>query len=350
VSVSATLSDYVSGVQDHLSRSGIETRHRRELANGIRVEFSRGSTCCGINFYHSDRKGFSIVPSGGDTVLADRILALLSASSAGPDPIEESSLSPADTWIGTDEASSATAGGTGSEEGTFLTGTWIGTDEASCLTGTWIGTDEAGKGDYMGPLTVAAMLVNAPLAEELKRRGVRDSKTLTDRALAGIADGIKRTSGGRFAVVSMAPLEYNRKLEQLNAEGKNSLDLLAECHARAIEELLARGAAPDRVIIDRFCSGKRIVHLLPEGGYRLELRERGESDTAVAAASILARDAYMKALAGISEEYGIGAVPGSGAITDRVARQFVDEYGPDVLYRIAKVHFKNTSRVLSLFG
>jgi ribonuclease HIII len=191
--------------------------------------------------------------------------------------------------------------------------------------------------------------VDRRIAAELREMGVRDSKSLSDAVLASMADELRGRIPGRFSVVSVSPLEYNRRMEQLRLAGKNSLDLLADCHAGAIARLMSEGADPDLIVIDRFCSEKRVVPLLPAGGYRLELRERGESDTAVAAASILARDTYMKALRRMTEEYGIKAVAGSGRSTDKVVRLFVNEFGPDILHRIVKVHFSNTSRVLSLF-
>ncbi len=332
------LGKMVERASDELALRGILTSSSRELSNGIRVEFSDGEITCGISFYYSRKKGFSVIPAGGDRRLADRIRGILAEGSSSDDgSVADEVSSLTGSWIGTDEVSS-------------LTGSWIGTDEVSSLTGSWIGTDEAGKGDYMGPLTVAAVNVDQPLAREFLRIGVRDSKTLADRTLRSLAEGIRRTAAGRFSVVSLTPLEYNKRLDQLNRKGRNSLDLLALCHAEAITELTGMTFMPDRVIIDRFCSENRIAHMLPRGDYILELRERGESDPAVAAASILAREAYMKGLEQLSEEYGIRAMPGSGRTTDSVARKFVDRYGSDILYKVAKVHFSNTSRILSLFG
>ena len=73
---------------------------------------------------------------------------------------------------------------------------------------------------------------------------------------------------------------------------------------------------------------------------------QGESDPVVAAASILARDAYLEGLDRISERLGIRAVPGAGSPTDAVARCFVKEYGEHILETVAKLHFKNTLKVL----
>ncbi len=82
----------------------------------------------------------------------------------------------------------------------------------------------------------------------------------------------------------------------------------------------------------------------------LDLHIRAESDPAVAAASILARDAYLEELDRISHKFGITALSGSGEKTDMVCRQFVREFGADVLDEVVKIHFRNTFKVLSLFS
>lgn len=296
------LRELVDRALEELAKEGISAEESRELANGTRIVFSDGKSSCGINFYYSSRKGFSVVPAGGDAHLAGRVREILLQ------------------------------------------------DVPRLPSGEWTGSDEAGKGDYMGPLTVAAVGADRGLAAEFAGMGIQDSKNLGNAVLRGMAGRVRDMASGRCNVVTVTPLEYNTRLEELRKKGLNSLDLLALCHAAALSGLLERIPEPDVVIIDKFCDEKRISHLLPQGRYMLQLRERGESDPAVAAASILARDAYLQGLDRIGEEYGIPAVSGSGRPTDIVARRFADRFGPEVLYRVAKVHFRNTSRVLSLFG
>ena len=47
----------------------------------------------------------------------------------------------------------------------------------------YIGTDECGKGDFFGPLVVAAVHVNAHTKKNLLRIGVKDSKDLSDHQI-----------------------------------------------------------------------------------------------------------------------------------------------------------------------
>lgn len=285
-----------------LEKSGITAADRRVLSNGIQITFNDKSRICGINFYYSKKKGFSVVAGGGDSQFSQEIKGILLS------------------------------------------------DDTKMPDSTWVGSDEAGKGDYMGPLTVAAVYVNRQRAEKYRSIGITDSKVLSNDTVREYARTIRDTSDGYFSIVSVSPLVYNTRFNELSKKGKNSLDLLAECHAEAIRELFKKNPEPRCVVIDKFCNEKRISHLLPEGKYRLDLRIRGESDPAVAAASVLARDAYLSGLDSISRKFGIKATSGSGRETDKVARMFVNEFGADILDEIAKVHFRNTLKVLSLFS
>src|SRR6185369_3941196 len=53
-----------------------------------------------------------------------------------------------------------------------------------------IGLDESGKGDYFGPLVVAAAFVDPESEQPLRTLGVQDSKRLTDPQIARVAAAI----------------------------------------------------------------------------------------------------------------------------------------------------------------
>ena len=297
---SSQLDSNLAAALDLLRMGGILPVERRELVNGIQVRLSDGIRRCRFNFYYSSHKGFSIVQAGGNPELRTRIQQILEGREVN---IPE---------------------------------------EASR-----IGSDEAGKGDYLGPLTAAAVFGDEVSTARLIEMGVTDSKRLRDKTIRNLAGRIRSMNPASSFVVSVPPEEYNAEFRRLKAIGRNSLDLLALCHARAIGELFRRGFAPQLVVIDRFCPPKRIRHLLPAGSYVLDMPVQGESDPVVAAASILARDAYLEGLDRISEKLGIRAVPGAGSPTDAVARCFVEEYGENILETVAKLHFKNTCKVLN---
>lgn len=203
------------------------------------------------------------------------------------------------------------------------------------------GADETGKGDYFGPLvaaTVALGPAEMPLFDELP---LADSKTLSDRACAERAAIIRASLP--HEVVSIGPKRYN----QLYARFGNVNHLLAWAHGRAIEKVLER-APVSTVVIDRFADEETIRRGLSEKGLaaRLVARVRGESHPAVAAASILARDAFVRALSSLSARFGITLPKGASAAVEAAARQLVRQRGPEALGDAAKLHFRTTSRVL----
>jgi ribonuclease HIII len=209
-----------------------------------------------------------------------------------------------------------------------------------------VGIDEAGKGDYFGPLVVAAVLATPENADDLARAGVRDSKDLSDAPAHRIAERIRAVAP--HAVVAIGPARYN----QLRDEMGNLNRLLAWGHARAAADLLA-GETADEALSDQFAKDERVLlGAFERAGLDIPLRQRtrAESHLAVAAASILARDGFLTRLRRLGEEIDETLPKGAGAPVDRAIRALVKVHGREVLPRLAKVHFRNTAKVLeSLF-
>ncbi len=203
-----------------------------------------------------------------------------------------------------------------------------------------IGVDESGKGDYFGPLVIAACCVGPEHLAELE--GVKDSKKLTDPQAIGLA--IKIKSVCPFSVIPIGPEKYN----ELYSKFKNLNTLLAWGHARAIENVLESTEAK-YVISDEFAKGGHAVRrALMERGKQLEVRSfvRAEADIAVAAASILARAEFLLRLKSLSDQFGM-PIPKGATNVIPTAKQLVAKFGPDVLGKAAKLHFKTTQQVLS---
>jgi ribonuclease HIII len=217
-----------------------------------------------------------------------------------------------------------------------------------------IGTDEAGKGDYFGPLVCAACYVDADSAGALRELGVRDSKTLSDKVIKRLAAEIRTRFRGRFAVITIPPARYNELYEQFRREGKNLNTLVAWGHARGIEDVLSHGVRPEYAVIDKFAD-ERYMHskLLADArrsGLRLDQRTKGESDIAVAAASILARDAFVAWLEERSTKLGQPLPKGAGDQVIATARRIIAEHGRQALGGVAKLSFKTTQKVLEATG
>ena len=66
----------------------------------------------------------------------------------------------------------------GKGEQAFLARQGIEGPAPIALDGPVVGSDESGKGDYFGPLVVAAVVVKPEQVKELQRAGVRDCKKL----------------------------------------------------------------------------------------------------------------------------------------------------------------------------
>ena len=201
----------------------------------------------------------------------------------------------------------------------------------------WIGSDESGKGDYFGPLVVAAVHVDESSALTLAEAGVRDSKTVSDNRTARLADMIMAERPHSMVVIG--PERYNK----LYAKIGNLNRLLVWAHARAIEDLLLEQDCR-RAVVDRFAKGGVLAAALMEKGSALKIEEkvRGESDTAVAAASMLARARFVSELERLSEQCGINLHLGAGEPTLASGRDFIERHGQEALAGVAKVHFKTT--------
>src|SRR4051812_26502650 len=95
-----------------------------------------------------------------------------------------------------------------------------------------IGIDESGKGDYFGPLVIAAVFVDATTQEELSLMQARDSKKISDGRILEMAPDIRMICP--HSIIAIGPERYNglyTKIRNLNR-------LLAWGHAKALETLL----------------------------------------------------------------------------------------------------------------
>lgn len=206
----------------------------------------------------------------------------------------------------------------------------------------WIGTDESGKGDYFGPLVIAGVLLDSSTATEVKDMGARDSKTLSDASIQTIAPQIMRRVPN--TVVAIGPKKYNELYEKMG----NVNSILAWGHARCIENLLEKHPAV-LAIADQFGNEQYIKSALMQKGkqVRLEQRHHAEENVAVAAASVLARREFVRLLASLGQDVGTELPKGASSQVEETGRRLVKEFGPDILLRIAKVHFRTTSSVLN---
>ncbi len=211
------------------------------------------------------------------------------------------------------------------------------------------GIDESGKGDFFGPMVIAGVYTDADAARALNDAGIRDSKTVSsDKRIFALEKEIHKIVGDRSTVVAIGPAAYNRLHAKMGSVNK----VLAWGHARAIENLLEKVPDCPRALADQFGPEHQIRRALLQHGRKIELaqRHKAESDPAVAAASIVARAAFVRALVRLSRECGVDIPKGASAQVRAVAEKVARDRGAEGLREVVKWHFKTTGEVLRAAG
>jgi ribonuclease HIII len=123
--------------------------------------------------------------------------------------------------------------------------------------------------------------------------------------------------------------------------------LLGWGHARVIENLLAKKADCPRALSDQFADARVVEQSLLRHGRKIDIQQRtkAESDIAVAAASVLAREAFINWLEGRGKELGLRLERGVSASVKESAKKLVETDGPEALREVAKVHFRTAHEI-----
>lgn len=241
-----------------------------------------------------------------------------------------------------------------------------------------IGSDEAGKGEYWGPLCVCAVFLDSKSAKKLEKIGVKDSKKLSDEQVQKLALQIKKLV--KYQLIVLPLHDFNNQIKVK----KNISILLGDLHAQAINNLIEQlnqgeisytNSDPYKVkkildiVVDKFSSVSnridgKLISYTPGGisapgkssknikqkdcNIRLHQIEKGEQYLAVACASIIARQAYLKNLKELSEKYDF-IFPKGYMNIEKMIQSFVEVNGRDALYDVAKTSFKTTQKALPDF-
>ncbi|WP_374723548.1 ribonuclease HIII [Calidifontibacillus erzurumensis] len=216
-----------------------------------------------------------------------------------------------------------------------------------------IGSDEVGTGDYFGPITVAAAYVAGDQIKRLQELGVKDSKDLTDSQIVKIAEQIIPIVPHSLLILR------NEKYNELEQKGMNQGKIKALLHNQAISKVIDRVSGDsqiDGILIDQFCqpdvffrylNGKEIPWKT-KNYYFSTKAER--IHIAVAAASIIARYAFVKEFEKLNSLAGFELPKGAGEIVDKKAAEFIERFGEEALVKVAKLHFANTEKAKQLLN
>jgi ribonuclease HIII len=206
----------------------------------------------------------------------------------------------------------------------------------------YIGTDESGKGDYFGPLVIAGVFVDPSINEQLINLGVKDSKTISDWGIKTLASKIKKIKNLNFNTVVISPDKYNKLHENMGNVNK----ILGWAHARVLENILNNCKA-ENAISDKFGSERLILDSLQEKGKKLKLYQTSKAEryTAVAAASIIARDVVIKWFELNSKKIGFPIPKGASKAVEVAAEKIIKNFDEEKLKLLVKIHFKTSQKI-----
>ncbi len=206
------------------------------------------------------------------------------------------------------------------------------------------GIDESGKGDYFGPLVIAGVYTDKWSARPLMDAGVTDSKKIgTPAKIRALAEKIRAVPGVAYEVISIGPAKYN----EMHTSFGNLNRLLAWGHARVIQKLSEKRPECPMALSDQFARKDVLESALKRQGVTIKLQQRtkAESDVAVAAASILARERFINWIDDASKAGGIKLPLGASAKVIEAGKSVLKTHGEEMLGKLAKIHFKTTLKV-----
>ncbi len=292
------------------------------VQHGLRLKITgTGLKAEGTLYYSAKKKRFSFVPiPNGDKKLSEQLADAITEVTGNPNINGSSDKTVNEPQISTAEKN------------------------LNC----WIGTDEAGKGDIFGPLVIAGFVADKELIPTLAKMGVRDSKELSPSAISNISSQLLKKYPERCSVVEIGPKRYNEMYPDFARKGGIN-GILGWGHARIIRNLYDGSFNVDAAVIDKFAGENRInIHLSEAKSLKLIMRSKGESNPAVAAAAILARDRFNKALERIGKKIGFTPHAGGGkpAQDDLKKLSKNDKFQLD---EFVKMHFTPVKNLNRLF-
>lgn len=210
---------------------------------------------------------------------------------------------------------------------------------------TSVGSDEVGTGDYFGPIVVTASYVKKEDIKFLEELGIKDSKKLTDEKILNIVP--KLINKIKYKTLILNNEEYNEKYSKENNMNK----IKAIMHNKVLYNILSEiKEKPDYIIIDEFAKENRYYEYIKDSKEIVKeitfMTKAEDKNLAVACSSVISRYIFLKEFDKLCDAYHIPLPKGSGNNVDKVGQELVEKEGKDVLTKVAKKNFSNTSRIL----
>ena len=209
-----------------------------------------------------------------------------------------------------------------------------------------IGTDEVGTGDFFGGVVVCSCFVPKEKITELQKKGVRDSKELTDNKIIELAPYLMENLP--YSVLLLDPMKYNyvSRVKKMNMN-----KIKAYLHNSAIKSLKKKNVEYNGIIIDAFTtSDKYFDYLKDEAEVEKDVKliEKAESKFAcVASASIIARYVFLKHMDELSKTVGFDLPKGAGNKVDLAINKILKTHQIKYFDSIAKTNFKNLEKLIN---
>lgn len=206
------------------------------------------------------------------------------------------------------------------------------------------GLDESGKGDLFGPLVTACVVAEKGVARTLIDQGVKDSKTITSDAAILKLEKVIRSLPNVTVQTTYANMEkYNTLYTQF---GSNLNVLLGWMHSKSLQSALELRYVPWG-LLDQFSKAPIVQRFFKHEQFELRMQTKAESDPVVAAASIVARATYIKAMEKLSEEAGEKLVRGASKAVFEQGKRLVQKFGKERFGSFAKLHFKTSQEIFT---
>lgn len=328
---------YIDALEEVLCALGnVQTK---PINYGVQIVLTGNGEKATLNVYNG-KKGIKTVWGGGASALQTQAIALLRPQIQGlaDGPVSEKPA--ADQGKNNGDANTHPAA-------LRLNMPRILLQKETGFPGLWMGSDESGKGDYFGPLVVAAVCLDRQGAEKLVEAGVRDCKDLSDKQIFSLVQCIKDTALAH-SVLIMKPSAYNMRYKQVKEAGGTLNEFLSYGHIAALKQTWKQYPSCRWALVDQFARKDRITDGVHEfcPSLQVVLRPRAEEDIAVASASVLARAVFLRTLVELTGEAAIGKLPkGGGNAATQAAQRLVRVKGKEALSHFVKLHFANTRKL-----
>lgn len=207
-----------------------------------------------------------------------------------------------------------------------------------------VGMDEVGVGDFFGPTVYCSVYLDEPSLNYIKTNHIliKDSKKFKNEELIIVYNKLKGNINYEYEEVYDYEI-IDKKL--------NSIQQKMYFHNKNFLKYKNKEINIEELIIDLYTTEKnfqkRTKEMELDWGKNLILEIKADSKyISVALASIIARGIYLENIKNIEEKYNISIPLGTNEKVKNVAKEIINLYSTEDLYKICKVSFKTFNEVI----